>query len=98
MVDNGPEFVSNAVDAWAYARGVKLQFIRPGKPVGNCYMESFNGRFRDECLNENWFINLDDAREVVEAWRVDYNQTRPHSSLGDLTPAEFKLLELAKSA
>jgi putative transposase len=98
VVDNGPEFISNAVDAWAYARGVKLQFIRPGKPVDNCYMESFNGRFRDECLNENWFINLDHVRDIIETWRVDYNQNRPHSSLGDLTPAEFKQQEMEKIA
>jgi putative transposase len=96
VVDNGPEFISNAVDAWAYARGIKLQFIRPGKPVDNCYMESFNGKFRDECLNENWFGSLEQVRNIVEAWRVDYNQTRPHSSLGDMTPAEFKLQELSK--
>ena len=96
VVDNGPEFISNAVDAWAYARGIKLQFIRPGKPVDNCYMESFNGRFRDECLNENWFGSLEQVRNIVEAWRLDYNQARPHSSLGDLTPAEFKMQELSK--
>jgi putative transposase len=96
VVDNGPEFISNALDAWAYERGIKLQFIRPGKPVDNCYMESFNGRFRDECLNENWFMSLDQARKIIEDWRVDYNQSRLHSSLGDLTPAEFKLQELSK--
>jgi putative transposase len=96
VVDNGPEFISNAVDAWAYARGIKLQFIRPGKPVDNCYMESFNGKFRDECLNENWFGSLEQVRNIVGAWRVDYNQARPHSSLGDMTPAEFKLQELSK--
>ncbi len=96
VVDNGPEFISNALDAWAYERGIKLQFIRPGKPVDNCFMESFNGRFRDECLNENWFMSLDQARKIIENWRVDYNQSRLHSSLGDLTPAEFKLQELSK--
>jgi putative transposase len=96
VVDNGPEFISNAVDAWAYARGIKLQFIRPGKPVDNCYMESFNGRFRDECLNENWFGSLAQVRNIVEAWRQDYNHARPHSALGDLTPTEFKLQELSK--
>ena len=89
MVDNGPEFISKALDAWAYQRGVKLTFIRPGKPVENAYIESFNGRFRDECLNENWFMSLDHARRIIEAWRVDYNHTRPHSSLGYLTPEEF---------
>jgi putative transposase len=97
VVDNGPEFISNALDAWAYERGIKLQFIRPGKPVDNCYMESFNGRFRDECLNENWFMSLDQVRKIIEDWRVDYNQARPHSSLGDLTPAEFKQKEMAKN-
>ncbi len=96
VVDNGPEFISTALDAWAYARGIKLQFIRPGKPVDNCYMESFNGRFRDECLNENWFGSLEQVRNIVEAWRRDYNEARPHSSLGDLTPVEFKLQELSK--
>jgi putative transposase len=89
MVDNGPEFISKALDAWAYQRGVKLTFIRPGKPVENAYIESFNGRFRDECLNENWFMSLDHARRIIEAWRVDYNNARPHSSLGYLTPEEF---------
>ena len=89
IVDNGPEFISNAMDAWAYERGIRLHFIRPGKPVDNAYMESFNGKFRDECLNLNWFINVRHAREVAEAYRLDYNNERPHSSLGDLTPAEF---------
>jgi len=91
VVDNGPEFISNALDAWAYERGIKLQFIRPGKPVDNCYMESFNGRFRDE------FMGLYQVRKIIEDWRVDYNQARPHSSLGDLTPAEFKQKEMAKN-
>jgi putative transposase len=89
IVDNGPEFISKALDAWAYQRGVKLTFIRPGKPVENAYIESFNGRFRDECLNENWFMSLDHARRIIEAWRIDYNTERPHSSLGYLTPEEF---------
>jgi putative transposase len=89
IVDNGPEFISKALDAWAYQRGVKLTFIRPGKPVENAYIESFNGRFRDECLNENWFMSLDHARRIIETWRMDYNTERPHSSLGYLTPEEF---------
>ncbi|MFC1496302.1 IS3 family transposase [Candidatus Margulisiibacteriota bacterium] len=89
IVDNGPEFSGRALDEWAYRRGVKLHFIRPGKPVENAFIESFNGRLRDECLNENWFISLDHARQVIEDWRIDYNQVRPHSSLGDLTPEEF---------
>lgn len=89
MVDNGPEFISNALDNWAYQRGVKLAFIRPGKPVENAYIESFNGRFRDECLNENWFLTLGHARDIIERWRIDYNTVRPHSSLDYLTPEEF---------
>ena len=88
-VDNGSEFASKALDAWAYAHGVKLDFIRPGKPVENAVIESFNGRFRDECLNANVFVSLHDARQKIEAWRIDYNEHRPHSSLGDLTPQEF---------
>jgi putative transposase len=89
VIDNGPEFISNALDAWAYQRGVKLTFIRPGKPVENAYIESFNGRLRDECLNENWFLTLEHARRIIEQWRIDYNTARPHSSLGNLTPEEF---------
>ncbi len=88
-VDNGPEFAIRALDAWAYRNNVKLDFITPGKPVENAYIESFNGKFRDECLNDNWFLSLDDAREIIEAWRIDYNRVRPHSSLNDLTPVEF---------
>jgi len=97
VVDNGPEFISNALDAWAYVRGIKLHFIRPGKPVDNAFMESFNGKLRDECLNENWFMSLEHARTVIEDWRIDYNQERPHSSLGDLTPYEFMQLEEEKA-
>jgi len=89
IIDNGPEFISKALDAWAYERGVKLHFINPGKPVENAYIESFNGRFRDECLNDHWFMTLDHARRQIENWRVDYNTERPHSSLNDLTPEEF---------
>lgn len=79
--DNGPEFAGQALDAWAYRRGVKLDFIRPGKPTENSYVESFNGKFRDECLNENWFANLPEAIREIEAWRNKYNGKRPHSSL-----------------
>jgi putative transposase len=89
QVDNGPEFISRAVDQWAYAHSVALHFIEPGKPVQNAFIESFNGKFRDECLNQNWFVSLDEARRIIEAWRVDYNTVRPHSSLGYRTPAEF---------
>jgi putative transposase len=98
IVDNGPEFISNAVDAWAYQRGVKLFFITPGKPVENMYMESFNGKLRDECLNEHWFLSLEYARQIVEAWRVDYNTERPHSSLDNLTPEEFIQQENEKNS
>jgi putative transposase len=89
VVDNGPEFAGRALDEWAYRNKVELHFIEPGKPVENCYIESFNGKFRDECLNEHWFTRMELAREIIEAWRVDYNEVRPHSSLGNLTPAEF---------
>ena len=89
VCDNGPEFTSKALDAWAYQRGVKLHFIRPGKPVENAYAESFNGKLRNECLNENWFLSLDDARRIIEAWRIDYNEVRPHSSLDGMTPKEY---------
>ena len=89
-VDHGPEFEGRVLDAWAYKRSVRLAFIRPGKPVDNCYIESFNGRLRDECLNEHWFITMQHARSTIEAWRVEYNTERTHSSLNDLTPEEFK--------
>ena len=88
-VDNGPEFISKALDLWAYENGVTLDFSRPGKPTDNAYIESFNGSFRDECLNVNWFLALDDAREKIEAWRIEYNEFRPHYALGDQTPSEF---------
>lgn len=89
-VDNGPEFISNALDQWAHAHGVQLRFSRPGKPVDNAFIESFNGRLRDECLNTNWFYGLEHAREVIAAWLEDYNERRPHSSLDGLTPAEYE--------
>jgi putative transposase len=88
-IDNGPEFIGNALDKWAYENGVKLEFIEPGKPMQNGYIESFNGKLRDECLNENWFTSLQQARSIIENWRIDYNTVRPHSSLGYLTPEEF---------
>ena len=88
-IDNGPEFAGKALDEWAYRRGVKLNFIRPGKPIENAYAESFIGRLRDECLNENWFISLKQARGIIESWRIDYNEGRPHTSLGGLTPREY---------
>ena len=88
-VDHGTEFTSRALEDWAYRRGVQLDFIRPGKPVENAHIESFNGRLRDECLNVHQFVSLTDARQKIEAWRRDYNQDRPHGSLGHLTPTEF---------
>jgi putative transposase len=90
-VDHGTEFTSKALEEWAYLRGVKLDFTHPGKPTENGHIESFNGRLRDECLNVNQFMSLDDARRQIEHWRVDYNGHRPHSSLGNLTPSEFAL-------
>ena len=89
ITDNGSEFTSRAFDAWAYARGIKIEYIQPGKPVQNCFIESFNGSLRDECLNLHWFLSLRDAQQTIERWRIDYNRVRPHSSLGDLTPEEF---------
>lgn len=92
-VDNGPEFAGKALDEWAYRKGIKLDFISPGKPIENAFAESFNGRLRDECLNTNWFLSIKHAREIIENWRKDYNTVRPHSSLGGLSPQEF--MELA---
>jgi len=89
VVDNGPEFAGQALDVWAHERGVALDFITPGRPVENAFIESFNGRFRDECLNEHWFRSLDEARITIEDWRQDYNEVRPHSALGDRTPNEY---------
>jgi putative transposase len=87
--DNGPEFAGKAMDEWAYRLGVKLNFIRPGKPIENAFAESFIGRLMDECLNQNWFATLQEARGIIEDWRIDYNGVRPHSSLGNLSPEEF---------
>jgi putative transposase len=87
-LDNGPEFISKDLDLWAWTHGVVLDFSRPGKPTDNVFAKSFNGRVRAECLNAFWFLSLDDARVQCEAWRVDYNEVRPHSSLGNQTPME----------
>jgi putative transposase len=95
-VDHGPEFEGQVLDAWAYRSNVQLSFIRPGKPNENAYIESFNGKFRDECLNEHWFITMAQARRAIESWRIEYNTERPHSSLGDLTPEEFAERSLAR--
>lgn len=97
-VDNGPEFISNALDQWAHAHGVTLHFSRPGKPVDNAFIESFNGRLREECLNTNWFYGLEDARDIIGTWLTDYNEHRPHSSLAGLTPAEYERTQIRTSA
>ena len=89
QVNNDNEFISKALDKWAYENAVTLDFSRPGTPTDNPFIESFNGSFRDECLNTNWFLSLEDAEEKIEVWRKDYNEFRPHSSLNDLTPDEI---------
>lgn len=89
VIDNGPEFVSIALDRWAWEHKVKLRFIQPGKPNQNCFIESFNGRFRDECLNQHVFHSLAHAKDLIEEWRYDYNRVRPHTSLDGLTPERF---------
>ncbi len=91
-VDNGPEFMSKELDLWAYRSGIKLCFSRPGKPTDNPHIESFNGSFREECLQTHWFLSLEDAKIKIETWRKDYNEFRPHSSLGYKTPKEFATL------
>jgi putative transposase len=95
QVDNGSEFISKDFDKWAYENNVILDFSRPGKPTDNPYIESFNGSFRDECLNVNWFMSLEDAEDKIEDWRHEYNHFRPHSSLNNLTPMEY--IEICQS-
>ena len=94
----GPEFISKALDRWAYENGVTLDFSGPGKPTDNAFVESFNGRLRDECLNAHWFLSLADARAKIKAWRRDYNESRPHTSLGWLTPAEYAAAAVTQAA
>lgn len=89
FVDNGSEFTGRLMDMWAYHHGVRIDFSRPGKPTDNCFVETFNGSLRDECLNVHWFGSMAEANGVLEAWRRDYNESRPHSALKDLTPSEF---------
>jgi transposase InsO family protein len=89
--DNGSEFTSQAMDLWAYRNGVKIDFSRPGKPTDNAFIESFNGTFRDECLNTNWFQTLVEAKQIIHAWREEYNLSRPHRSLGERTPSDCNL-------
>jgi len=89
VLDNGPEFTSGVFQSWAEGKAIHPAYIRPGKPMDNAFIESFQGKFRDECLNQHWFKNLPEARQIIEQWRQEYNRERPHSSLGDLTPIEF---------
>ncbi len=89
QTDNGSEFISKTLDRWAYEHQVTMDFSRPGRPTDNPFIESFNGSFRDECLNIHWFLSLDDAREKIENWRIDYNHFRPHSALGNIPPGQF---------
>ncbi|MBB6188011.1 transposase InsO family protein [Rhodanobacter sp. MP7CTX1] len=96
--DNGKEFCGRAVLTWAHGRGVTLRLIEPGKPNQNAYIESFNGRLRDECLNEHWFTSMAHAKVVIEAWRREYNEERPKKSLGGLTPAAYALRLAARAA
>ena len=91
QVDNGPEFISKKLDQWAYHNGVELDFSRPGKPTDNAFIEAFNGRVREECLNQSWFLSLEDAREKIESWRMEYNDSRPHGALGNLSPKAFAI-------
>jgi putative transposase len=88
-LDNGPEFISRVLDQWAHWTKVELDFSRPGKPTDNAFIEAFNSRLRQECLNATWFLSLADAQERIEAWRIDYNELRPHSALGNMSPNEF---------
>jgi len=90
VLDNGPELAGKVLDQWAYERGVGLRFIEPGKPIQNAFVESFQGRLRDECLDRHWFVGLNDARQTIEVWRQDYNRARPHSALGYRPPEEFR--------
>ena len=88
-VDNGPEFISKVLDAWAHEHGVQLEFSRPGKPTDNAFIESFNSRLRQDCLNQHWFRSIEEARTIIEAWRQDYNLNHPHSALGYSSPEMF---------
>jgi putative transposase len=90
VVDNSPEFTSMAFLSWREAKGVRVYFIDPGKPIQSAHIESFNGRLRDECLNERWFLGLDHARSIIDTFRREYNEGLPHSSLGYLTPNAFR--------
>lgn len=98
FVDNGGEFSGRIFDLWAYHHKSQIDFSRPGRPTDNCFVETFNGSLRDECLNVHWFETIDEARAKIEAWRVEYNESRPHQSLKELTPREFAGKMAANSA
>lgn len=98
VLDNGTEFTSSVFLAWAETRGIELRFIQPGKPNQNAFVESFNGKLRAECLNTHWFTTIPDAKRVIEAWRTDYNEVRPHSSLGNTPPTQFALAHRTATA
>lgn len=98
QVDNGPEFTSKALDDWVHRHQITLIFSRPGTPTDNPYIEAFNGRFRAECLDQHWFASLEEARQIIEAWRVDYNEVRPHTALDNQTPAAYKATYLRNQA
>jgi putative transposase len=98
QVDNGAEFTSKALDDWAHRHRIKLVFSRPGTPTDNPYIEAFNGRLRAECLDQHWFASLEEARQIIEAWRIDYNVVRPHTSLGNQTPLAYKAAWLQNQA
>lgn len=98
QVDNGPEFTSKALDDWAHRHRIKLVFSQPGTPTDNPYIEAFNGRFRAECLDQHWFASLEEARQIIEAWRIDYNEVRPHTALDNQTPAAYKAAYLRNQA
>ena len=89
FVDNGSQFSGRLLDLWAYHCNVRIDFSRPGKPTDNSYVETFNGSLRDECLNVHWFETMEDAKAIIEAWRRDYNETRPHTSLNDVAPEVY---------
>lgn len=91
FTDNGSEFSGRMFDLWAYHHGVRIDFSRPGKPTDNCFIESFNGSLRDECLNVHWFESMEEAKARIEAWRIDYNESRPHQALQEETPAQFAM-------
>lgn len=95
-MDHGPEFEGQALDVWSFENEVQLAFIRPGKPVENANVESFNGKFRDECLNENWFVTMVQARRIIERWRIEYNQECPHQSLQDQVPAYYAAMVMKR--